>query len=97
MGVASTEIVIESPGQELLNDLKSYGGYAVRTGDRVRVEIPKESDVPAVLGKILQAGTRIVSVNPIKMSLEDYFLAQVAKDTRESGGKERIAQSIGER
>jgi ABC-2 type transport system ATP-binding protein len=95
MGIASTEIVIESPSQELLDEWKSYGGYSVRTGDRVRVEIPKESDVPAVLGKILQAGARIVSVNPIKMSLEDYFLAQVAKDSRGSGEKERTAQSMG--
>lgn len=92
MGIASTEIVIESPRQELLGELKIYGGDAVRTGDRVRVAIPKESDVPAVLGRILQAGARIISVNPVKMSLEDYFLAQVAKDSRESGGKENRVQ-----
>ena len=97
MGIASTEIVIESPRQELLDELKSFGGYSVRTGGRVRVEIPKESDVPAVLGKILQTSTRVVSVNPIKMSLEDYFLAQVAKDSPESKEKERMDQSIGGR
>lgn len=92
MGIASTEIVMESPRQELLGELKIYGGDAVRTGDRVRVAIPKESDVPAVLGRILQAGARIISVNPVKMSLEDYFLAQVAKDSRESGGQENRVQ-----
>lgn len=92
MGIASTEIVMESPRAELLGELKIYGGDAVRTGDRVRVAIPKESDVPAVLGRILQAGARIISVNPVKMSLEDYFLAQVAKDSRESGGQENRVQ-----
>ncbi|HEV2232997.1 MAG TPA: ABC transporter ATP-binding protein [Terriglobia bacterium] len=92
MGIASTEIVMESPRQELLGELKIYGGDAVRTGDRVRVAIPKESDVPAVLGRILQAGARIISVNPVKMSLEDYFLAQVAKDSRESGRQENRVQ-----
>ena len=97
MGINSTEIVLESPRTELVEELKSYGGYSVRTGERVRVEIPKESDVPAVLGKVLQTGAKIISVNPVKMSLEDYFLAKVAKGNRESGEKQLVAEAKGGR
>src|SRR5690348_9941107 len=50
MGVASTEIMIHSPGQELLDRLKARGGACVRTGERVRVEIPSGGNVSAVLG-----------------------------------------------
>ncbi len=95
MGINSTEILLESPRPELLDELKSYCGYAVRTGERVRVEIPKESDVPAVLSKVLQSGAKIVSVNPVKMSLEDYFLAKVAKDNWKSAEKELGTEAKG--
>jgi len=79
MGVASTEIVIESPRSELLAELKPWAGYTVRTGERVRIEVTKESDVATVLNYVLRAGAKIVSVNPVKMSLEDYFFTQVTK------------------
>ncbi len=97
MGIHSTEIVLESPRQELVDQLKSYGGYSVRTGERVRVEIPHEGDVAAVLGKVLQTGAKIVSVNPVKMSLEDYFLVKVARGNRKSAGKELVAEAKGGR
>jgi ABC-2 type transport system ATP-binding protein len=81
LGIASTEIVVVSPQPDLLEDLKVFGATGVRTGERVRVEIPKESDVSAALGKILQAGVEVVSVNPVKMSLEDYFMERVGRDS----------------
>jgi hypothetical protein len=46
------------------------------------VEIPHDIDVGAVLKVALQQGTKIASLNPVKMSLEDYFMAQVASDTQ---------------
>src|SRR5271169_3430922 len=69
MGVASTEIVMESPNQLLLEALKTWAVNTVRTGERVRVEIPRESDVAIVLNHVLHAGAKIVSVNPVKTSL----------------------------
>jgi ABC-2 type transport system ATP-binding protein len=95
MGVASTEIMIHSPQQELLDELKAHGGACVRTGERVRVEIPSGADVSAVLGMILQSGAEVVSVNAVKMSLEDYFMEQMAKDARNNPEKEPVAQAKG--
>jgi len=80
LGVSSTEILLEAPDDLLLDRLKSYG-TVVRTGARVCLQVPKEADVTPALDLLLKSGSRIVSVIPVKMSLEDYFLAQVALGT----------------
>jgi len=96
LGVASTEIVIETRNSALLDRVGSYGTM-VRTGERVRVQVPKESDVSAVLGIVLWSGARIVSVIPVKMSLEDYFLAQVAESAAKPEGTESLAAAGGQK
>lgn len=78
LGVSSTDLVLEQPPAELLRELAPYVASQVRTGDRVRLDIPREEDVPAVLEQVARTRTKIVSLNPVKASLEDYFLAQVA-------------------
>ena len=82
MSVAATEMVLEDPAVDVLRELESLGCSGVRTGDAVRVEISHDTDVGAVLQVALQRGTKIVSLNPVKMSLEDYFMSQVAPDTK---------------
>jgi ABC-2 type transport system ATP-binding protein len=74
---ASTEVVLEGPGPKLLEELRPYVGSLVRTGERVRVEAPAESDVARILDCALRWRARIVSVNPVKVSLEDYFLSKL--------------------
>lgn len=78
LGITSTEVVVENPQAGALKELKPYATSTVRTGERVRLEITSESDIPAVLDLCLRTGTKVVSVNPVKMSLEDYFMAKVA-------------------
>lgn len=78
LSVSSTELVLEDPAPAALTDLASHAVSVVRTGDRVRLEIAEESAVPKALQIALQHGIRIVSLSPVKMSLEDYFLAKVA-------------------
>lgn len=74
---ASTEIVVENPGTEVLEVVNEYSRSQVRTGDRTRIEIGEESNVPTVLDLLLRVKTKIISVNPVKMSLEDYFMSQI--------------------
>ena len=81
LGVAATEIVFENPAAGLLEELAPYTRSAVRTGVRVRVEVPQEADVSKLLERALHHGTKVISLSPIKLSLEDYFLAQM-----EAGG-----------
>jgi ABC-2 type transport system ATP-binding protein len=77
LGVAVTEVVLENPSDELLRELRLYTRAVVRTGERVRLEVPAESDVARVLALVVRYTAKIVSVNPVKMSLEDYFMARM--------------------
>jgi ABC-2 type transport system ATP-binding protein len=78
MQTASTEIVVDHPPAGILEVVNMHSRSQIRTGDRVRIEISEEASVPEVLGLLLQGNTKIISVNPVKMSLEDYFLSQVS-------------------
>ena len=79
LGVSATEIVLDNPSEELLTELHGSAARQVKTGKRVRLEIADEKGVPPALETILRAGARIVSLNPVKMSLEDYFMARVGE------------------
>jgi len=90
LGVSATEVVLENPAPELLNELRSYSRAAIRTGNRVRIEIAEETEVAGALAMILHRGTRVVSVNPVKMSLEDYFMAQMDKGPEKPPSEESV-------
>jgi ABC-2 type transport system ATP-binding protein len=85
LGVSSTELVLEGPSAGVMAELAPHASSVIRTGERVRLEIPEESEVQTTLGIILRGGTKLISVNPVKRSLEDYFLRKVgAEPVKES-------------
>ncbi len=77
LGASTTELVLEGPSAEVLAALMPYASSVIRTGERVRLEIPEESQVQRTLEIILRGRTKLISVNPVKRSLEDYFLQKV--------------------
>jgi ABC-2 type transport system ATP-binding protein len=78
LGVSTTELVLENPAEGILDELRPYAISFVRTGERVRLQIGEEANTSKVLELALQSKAKIVSLTPVKMSLEDYFLAQVS-------------------
>ncbi len=88
LGVHATEIVLECPTPETLAELSPYSSTFVQTGERVRLEVPEQGNVAKILEIALHRRARIVSLNPLKMSLEDYFLAQVAPTAEKAREKE---------
>ena len=90
LGVSATEVVLENPTPELLSELRPYSRTAVKTGNRVRVEIAEEATLATALGVILRRGAKVVSVNPVKMSLEDYFMAQMDKRAEKPSSAEKV-------
>jgi len=100
LGASATEILLETPPAELLSDLRPLTSAIVRTGDRVRIEVPIEEDVPRVLAAVLQHRGKVVGLNPVKMSLEDYFMAQLgAPESSDpgNGSPQRCEGRTGER
>ncbi len=77
MKVRTVEIVIEGPSAQTLGELRPYARAMVRTGNQLRIE-SDEKDATVVLGTVLACGARVRSFNPVKSSLEDYFMAQVS-------------------
>lgn len=87
--IQATEIVLHQPSPELVDCLRTQARAVVQTGERVRFTLPAECDPGQALALALRQGARIVSVNPVKMSLEDYFLTQVGGSSRGDGAPAR--------
>ncbi len=79
MGAASTEIVLENPQTSMLALLAAENIPAVRTGDRVLLSVEEEADVAKVLENAVRERVKVISVTPVRMTLEDYFMEKVEK------------------
>jgi len=83
---APNEIVsLEVYGMEVLFELKpgvavpaGLAAKATNTGNRYRVEVP-EADLYAALEQLKNSNAKILSVAPLRASLEDYFFKLVGK------------------
>jgi ABC-2 type transport system ATP-binding protein len=82
LGVSTTELVLESPSAEALAELMPFTASLVRTGERVRLEIPEESQVQRTLEVVLRRRAKLISLNPVKRSLEDYFVQKIGAEER---------------
>ncbi len=78
LGVSITEFILENPGESVLRELQALVTSTVRTGDRVRLEIRDEANIEKALAIALRGKAKVVSLNPVKMSLEDYFLSKIS-------------------
>ncbi|MFZ0962169.1 MAG: ABC transporter ATP-binding protein [Terriglobia bacterium] len=84
LGASTTELTLENPSEGVLQELRPLVISMVRTGDRVRLQIREDSNLEEVLALSLRHKAKVVSLNPVKMSLEDYFLAKVSQSEMES-------------
>jgi ABC-2 type transport system ATP-binding protein len=80
VGVQGMEILFELPqGRALPPDLADQ---TTQTGSRLRVEVPEE-ELYAALERLHLRQARILSVTPIKPTLEDYFFRLVGREKAE--------------
>jgi len=85
LGASTTELMLDNPPSAVLEALKPLALSIVRTGDRVRLEISDGANTEQALAICLRAKARIISLNPVKMSLEDYFLSKVSPNRSGQG------------
>jgi len=86
-----SKVEIVWQGTTIPTDIKALGAECHVAGDTMRIVVPEESQ-DAVLDALRRNGLRLISVTPVRVSLEDYFVEQV-KDrvapgvyVREAGG-----------
>ena len=87
----------ESRGWELVvagltDDVKHLVQHRVRSmtalpDDRYAIELPSSQAPAPLLHELATQGVRIVSLNPMRMTLEDYFVAKVRDGSIPEGGR----------
>jgi len=72
------EMVVAGAADRLVEALASRARRIVRLGEgRYLVDMPLEPPPEALLGELTAAGAHLVSLNPIRQTLEDFFVEQV--------------------
>ena len=85
--VRGWEIVASSVGERLVDALRAKATRLVRLGDRrYTIEMPLDVRPDQVAADIASGGGTLVSINPVRQTLEDFFVKQV---TGAAGGNGR--------
>jgi ABC-2 type transport system ATP-binding protein len=72
------EMVVADAGDRLVQALGTRARRVVRLGEgRYLIDMPLDPPPEALLGELTAAGAHLVSLNPIRQTLEDFFVAQV--------------------
>lgn len=71
------EVVVSGVGEKGLGQLKEFAANVTATPEGARVRMKDDRDLAGLLELIHSANGRIVSVNPVRESLEDLFVREV--------------------
>ena len=86
------EIVASGVNDRLLQSLETRATRLVRLGDgRCSIEVPPDVSPDRIVSELSAGGAHLLTLNPIRDTLEDFFVKQVAG----TGGADRRAVSAG--
>ena len=86
------EIVASGVNDRLLQSLQTRATRLVRLGDgRCSIEVPPDVSPDRIVSELSAGGAHLLTLNPIRDTLEDFFVKQVAG----TGGADRRAVSAG--
>lgn len=80
--VSHVEIVISGISAERLRGVVSPEVSLSQSGSTLRLELPAQSLLSEIVAAIEQAAGRIISINPVRQTMEEYFLKMVGKPER---------------
>lgn len=87
--VSRVEVVTSGITADRLRELAGPEVSVSQTGSTLRLELPAEARVSAIVAGIEQASGRIISINPVRQTMEDYFLNLVGKPERRATPRPR--------
>jgi ABC-2 type transport system ATP-binding protein len=80
------ELIVANVAADQLAALRDRARHVVEIGgDRYQVELPAETPPERLVGELTARGARLVSLNPVRATLEDFFVEQVAKQGDAAG------------
>jgi ABC-2 type transport system ATP-binding protein len=74
------EIILAGVTPEILDALAGACDEIRSMGDRVHVRAGDSAQLAAVVSRALGSGAELISVNPVRASLEEYFYAEVSRE-----------------
>jgi ABC-2 type transport system ATP-binding protein len=91
-GIQGHEVVLSRRDGGLETGLKPLCDTMVCLGDRLQIRVGKATQLEATLTCALAHGAELISVTPIRPSLEDYFFSELTRSLApEAGGHEAEA------
>jgi ABC-2 type transport system ATP-binding protein len=82
------EIILSRNDEKLQSSLKPLCDSLTSIGDRLQVHAADAEQLESILAHAFRNGAPLVSVTPLRLSLEDYFLQEVAADRNAAAGQE---------
>jgi ABC-2 type transport system ATP-binding protein len=76
--IRAVELMIDQVPESLERELEPMTTHIRRLGQRVKLEIESETDIDKALELIGRHKARLISMSPVKQTLEEYFVKEVA-------------------
>jgi ABC-2 type transport system ATP-binding protein len=71
------EIILSGCSPALHEEIEKYGLEARSMGDRLQVRVNTSGQMEAILAKVFSDKLELISINPIRPSLEEYFFNEI--------------------
>jgi ABC-2 type transport system ATP-binding protein len=83
-GIKGWEVIVEGADQAVLDSVRSLAVRVTPIAERrYALELPAAVRPDQVMADLAAAGASVVSMNPLRDTLEDFFMRQVAEHGRE--------------
>ena len=80
--VSHVEVVISGVSAEKLRELVGPDVSVSQSGGTSRLELAAQAPLSGIIAGIEQASGRIISIHPVRQTMEDYFLKLVGRPER---------------
>jgi ABC-2 type transport system ATP-binding protein len=76
------EAVVTGVSEDVLNELRVFAAQIVPAPEGAHIRVQTDKEIEYVLRLVHRAGGRLVSVNPVRESLEDLFVREVSENSQ---------------